>query len=92
MGQAEEWKRFAELKTQEMLYTETLDEAVDIDYETQGVEAVFDLLSEEEGAGLTGYELSDLISKRRGRRTARFSGGGGAILSGTTTGFGAANA
>ena len=91
MSQAEQWSRFAQLKEQEMLFTETLDETLDLDYAEEGVRAEFSLEAEEEG-GLSGYELSDIISRRREGRSARFSGGGGAMVSGTTTGFGAANA
>ena len=91
LSQAEQWNRFARLKEQERLFTETLDETLDLDYATEGVRAESDLEAEEEG-GLSGYELSDLITKRGQKRSARFSGGGGALMSGTTTGFGAANA
>ena len=41
---------------------------------------------------MTGLELSDLLTRRTQTRQAAFSGGGGAMLAGTTTGFGAANA
>ena len=37
-------------------------------------------------------DLSEMIERRATGRSARFSGSGGALLSGTTTGFGAANA
>ena len=83
LSQAEQWSRFAELKEQEMLFSENLDETVDLDYATQGVEAAFDL---------DNNDLSETIDRRATGRTAKFSGGGGALLSGTTTGFGAANA
>jgi len=83
LSQAEQWSRFAELKEQEMLFSENLDETVDLDYATQGVEAAFDL---------DDNDLSETIDRRATGRTAKFSGGGGALLSGTTTGFGAANA
>ena len=83
LSQAEQWSRFAELKEQEMLFSENLDETVDLDYATQGVEAAFDL---------DDNDLSETIDRRATERTAKFSGGGGALLSGTTTGFGAANA
>ena len=83
LSQAEQWSRFAELKEQEMLFSENLDETVDLDYATQGVEAAFDL---------DDNDLSETIERRAIGRSAKFSGGGGALLSGTTTGFGAANA
>ena len=73
-----------------MLFTETLDETLDLDYAEEGVRAEFSLEAEE--GGLSGYELSDIISRRQQKRSARFGGGGGVMVSGTTTGFGAANA
>ena len=90
MSQAEQWSRFAQLKEREMLFTETLDETLDLDYAEEGVRAEFSLEAEE--GGLSGYELSDIISRRQQKRSARFGGGGGVMVSGTTTGFGAANA
>jgi hypothetical protein len=82
LSQAEQWSRFAELKEQEMLFSETLNETVDLDYAKEGVEAQFGL---DTGS-------SELVDRRAARRSADFSGGGGAMLTGTTTGFGAANA
>jgi hypothetical protein len=83
LSQAEQWNRFAQLKEREMLFTENIDEVVDLDYATEGVEAAFDL---------DDNDLSETIERRAIGRSAKFSGGGGALLSGTTTGFGAANA
>ena len=91
LSQGEQWSRFARLKEQEMLFLETLDEGTDLAYEDEGIRAAFSLEAEEEG-GLSGYELSDLLSRRGQRRSARFGGGGGAMMLGTRTGFGAANA
>ncbi len=82
LSQAEQWSRFAELKEKEMLFAENIDEAVDLDYATHGVAAEFDL----------DIDLAEIIDRRATERSARFSGGGGALMSGTTTGFGAANA
>ena len=65
-----------------MLFQENIGETRDLDYAKEGVEAVFDLDS----------DLVETIERRATGRSARFSGGGGAMLSGTTTGFGAANA
>ena len=62
---------------------QNIDEVVDLDYATEGVEAAFDL---------DDNDLSETIERRAIGRSAKFSGGGGALLSGTTTGFGAANA
>ena len=82
LSQAEQWSRFADLKEQEMLFAENIDEAIELDYAEHGVEAAFDLDS----------DLAETIERRATGRSARFSGGGGALMSGTTTGFGAANA
>ena len=82
LSQAEQWSRFADLKEKEMLFAENIDEAVDLDYAKHGVAAEFDL----------DIDLAETIDRRAAERSARFSGGGGALMSGTTTGFGAANA
>ena len=82
LSQAEQWSRFADLKEKEMLFAENIDEAVDLDYAEHGVAAEFDLDS----------DMAKTIERRATGRSARFSGGGGALMSGTTTGFGAANA
>ena len=82
LSQAEQWSRFAELKEKEMLFAENIDEAVDLDYAEHGVAAEFDL----------DIDLAEIIDRRATGRSARFSGAGGAVMSGTTTGFGAANA
>jgi len=82
LSQRDQWLRFTELKAQEMLFQENIGETRDLDYATEGVEAAFDLDS----------DLVETIERRATGRSARFSGGGGAMLSGTTTGFGAANA
>jgi len=82
LSQAEQWSRFADLKEKEMLFAENIDEAVDLDYAEHGVAAEFDL----------DIDLAETIDRRAAERSARFSGSGGALMSGTTTGFGAANA
>ena len=82
LSQAEQWSRFAELKETEMLFAENIDEAIDLDYAKHGVAAEFDL----------DIDLAETIDRRAAERSARFSGSGGALMSGTTTGFGAANA
>jgi hypothetical protein len=82
LSQRDQWLRFTELKAQEMLFQENIGETRDLDYAKHGVEAAFDLDS----------DLVETIERRATGRSARFSGGGGAMLSGTTTGFGAANA
>ena len=82
LSQAEQWNRFAELKESEMLFSETLNEKVDLDYDTQGVEAAFNMDA----------DLSETLTRRAAERSAKFRGGGGAMVVGTGTGFGAANA
>mgnify|MGYP003134822746 CR=1 FL=1 len=91
--QAAIWNQFANLKQKEALFAETLTENIDLDMATHGVVGEFQLEGIGEGEDyMTGLELSDLITRRGQRRSAAFSGGGGAMLAGTTTGFGAANA
>ena len=88
---AETWARFATLREQENLFTENLDEVVDLDIETHGISEAFDIdISNSEG--LTRFEIEDILTKRAERRASTFGGGGGALMSGSTTGFGAANA
>ena len=82
LSQAEQWSRFAELKEKEMLFAEKLNEKVDLDYETEGVEAVFGMDA----------DLSETLTRRAAERSAEFRGGGGAMVVGTQTGFGGANA
>ena len=91
--QAAIWTQFAELKTKEALFAETLTEDVNLRMEKEGVAAQFQLggIGEDEDS-MTGLELSDLITRRAQTRRAAFSGGGGAMVTAGRTGFGAANA
>lgn len=82
LSQAEQWSRFAELKEKEMLFAEKLNEKVDLDMGDQGIKGVFDLDA----------DLSQTITRRAAERSAEFRGGGGAMVVGTQTGFGASNA
>jgi len=82
LSQAEQWNRFAELKESEMLFSETLNEKVDLDYDKHGVEAAFNMDA----------DLSETLTRRAAERSAEFRGGGGAMVVGTRTGFGAVNA
>ena len=82
MSQAEQWSRFADLKEREMLFSETLNEKVDLDYEEHGVKSAFDMDA----------DISDTLTRRAAERSAAFRGGGGAMVLEATTGFGAANA
>ena len=81
------WQGLDDLKAKEDLFIERIGE-VDYQMEVEGVAAEFGINTED----LSGVELAELLDRRGARRTADFSGGGGAMLTGTTTGFGAANA
>jgi hypothetical protein len=65
-----------------MLFAEKLNEKVDLDMGDQGIKGVFDLDA----------DLSQTITRRAAERSAEFRGGGGAMVVGTQTGFGASNA
>jgi hypothetical protein len=80
LSQAEQWSRFAELKEKEMLFSEKLNEKVDLDM-NDGIEAVFDMDA----------DLKETLTRRAAERSAEFRGGGGAMVVGTQTGFGASN-
>ena len=89
LSQRDQWLKFVDLKEEELLYSEKLTEDEDLDYGTHGVRAAFDLKADDGFA--SGLELSDLITKREETRKAEFRGGGGAMITQSTTGFGAAN-
>lgn len=89
LSQAQTWNSFASLKDKELLFAENIGEDRDLRYETEGVQAEF-------GIGESALTLQDIIERRKQRRISRFAGGGtsqsGAIIAGTTTGMGSANA
>ena len=89
LSQAQTWNSFASLKDKELLFAENIGEDRNLRYETEGVEAEF-------GIGGSALTLQDIIERRKQRRISRFAGGGtsqsGAIIAGTTTGMGSANA
>jgi|APSaa5957512535_1039671.scaffolds.fasta_scaffold00814_13 hypothetical protein len=86
------WDKFATLKEQENLFIERAGET-DLDLISHGSAAEFGVEGEEIGGEfLSGFELSDILERRRGTRAAEFAGGGGAMITGSSTGFGAANA
>lgn len=89
LSQAQTWNSFASLKDKELLFAENIGEDIDLRYETEGVQAEF-------GIGGSALTLQDIIERRKQRRISRFAGGGtgqsGAIIAGTTTGMGSANA
>ena len=82
LSQAEQWSRFAELKEKEMLFAEKLNEKVDLGMDDEGIKAAFDMDA----------DLSQTLDRRAAERSAEFRGGGGAMVVGTQTGFGASNA
>jgi hypothetical protein len=85
------WDKFATLKEQENLFIERAGET-DLDLISHGSAAEFGVEGEQVGGEfLSGFELSDMLERRRATRAADFAGGGGAIITGSTTGFGAAN-
>ena len=89
LSQAQLWNSFTNLKDKELLFAENINENTDLRYEAEGVEAEF-------GIGGSALTLQDLIERRKERRVSRFAGGGtgqaGAMITGSTTGIGAANA
>lgn len=91
LAPAQTWAKFATLREQESLFAENINERIDLDTETHGISDAFniDVANDE---GLTRFEIEDILTKRAERRASTFAGGGGALLSGATTGFGAANA
>jgi hypothetical protein len=82
LSAAQIWANLDTLRSQEALFAENIDETTDMRILDEGLRSQFDFDDEAE----------DLLSKRLETRSARFMGGGGAIVSGATTGFGAANA
>lgn len=80
------WEGLDLLKAKEDLFAERLGES-DFRIEQEGVAAQFGIDTEDK----TGVTLRKSLDRRAARRVADFSGGGGGIVSGTQTGFGAAN-
>jgi len=81
LDQATIWRKFSTVKEQENLFVEKIGEVSDLSATEEGVEAAFGL----------DLDAADALERRRGTRAAEFAGGGGAIITGSTTGFGAAN-
>jgi hypothetical protein len=82
LSQVDIWERLDNLKVKEALFTETLDEVVDLEIQDEGIAAAFGI----------DFDANEILNRRAGTRSARFRGGGGAMITGSTTGFGAANA
>jgi len=94
LGRTQEsvWTGFANLKLEEDLYRERIGEA-NLELGTHGTSIEFGMKGDlVEGELRTGQELADMIAARKARRASDFAGGGGALMSGSATGFGAANA
>ena len=81
LQEADIWQRLDALKSQEKLFSEKLGEE-DLAIQREGVEAGFGL----------DFDAAEALERRRATRIGEFSGGGGAMLTGATTGYGAANA
>ncbi len=75
------WHNFDTIRAQEELFVEKLSEEADFTATGEGVAAEFGL----------DLDAADALERRRGTRAAEFAGGGGAMITGSTTGFGAAN-
>jgi len=81
LDQATIWRKFSTVKEQENLFVEKIGEVSDLSATEEGVEAAFGL----------DLDAADALERRRGTRAAEFAGGGGAMITQSTTGFGAAN-
>ena len=76
------WQNFDTVRAQEELFIEKIGEGSDLTATGEGVGAAFGL----------DLDAADVLERRRGTRAAEFGGGGGAMLTQSATGFGAANA
>jgi len=81
LDQSTIWRKFSTVKEQENLFVEKIGEVSDLSATEEGVEAAFGL----------DLDAADALERRRGTRAAEFAGGGGAMITQSTTGFGAAN-
>ena len=79
LTQREIWAKLDNLQTKSALFAEKIGEE-DLSIEQEGIEQVF------------GLDDSESVQRREEERRAEFAGGGGAMVSGTVTGFGSANA
>ena len=67
------------LQTKSALFAEKIGEE-DLSIEQEGIEQIF------------GVDDSESVEQREEERRAEFAGGGGAMVTGTATGFGGSNA
>lgn len=79
LTQREIWAKLDNLQTKSALFAEKIGEE-DLSIEQEGIEQIF------------GVDDSESVERREEERRAEFAGGGGAMVSGTVTGFGSANA
>jgi len=79
LTQREIWAKLDNLQTKSALFAEKIGEE-DLSIEKEGIEQMF------------GVDDSESVEQREEERRAEFAGGGGAMVSGTVTGFGSANA
>jgi len=73
---------YTQLSKQTMLFAEKTGEQEDMTLAEEGVKSALNL----------DQDVQERIARRKRQRMGDFSGGGGAMVSGTTTGFGSANA
>ena len=73
---------YTQLSQQTMLFAEKTGEQEDMTLAREGVKSALNL----------DQDVQERIARRKRQRMGDFSGGGGAMVSGTTTGFGSANA
>ena len=90
LQQSQIWSKFGSIKEQENLFLEKQGE-MDLTMEGAGVAAEFGI----DYDTMSGQDLANMLDRRLQRRTGQFRGGGGqtgAIVTGTRTGIGSANA
>ncbi len=73
---------YTQLSKQTMLFAEKTGEQEDMTLAEEGVKSALNL----------DQDVQERIARRKRQRMGDFAGGGGAMVSGTTTGFGSANA
>ena len=73
---------YTQLSKQTMLFAEKTGEQEDMTLAREGVKSALNM----------DQDVQERIARRKRQRMGDFSGGGGAMVSGTTTGFGSANA
>lgn len=87
LQQSQIWSKFGSIKEQENLFLEKQGE-MDLGMATHGVAAEFGI----DYDTMSGQDLANMLDRRAEERIAEMRGGGGALVTGTVTGFGKANA